>query len=580
MSTPATPHEPLPRRANPWQLLTAFHSSAPRWPGALRAALAIFLPGSVALLLGYDHVMLLIAAGGCAVIYGEGHPYRVRWRIMTTAGVLIALGSMGGAFVGSQVWSHIDAGGTHWWLTLSALYCTVMAALGAFVQNALRLRPPGAFFVVMVSGGATMVARFGINPVEVGLWASLGAMSGVVIGMIPALFGPHAPETRAVVILDKAVADFEADDTPTLAQRHQASTALAAAWEALGDAGIVHSGRIAKPELDHLVRRTMEAQLRLTRRTAQLGLGITDADQLTDTPTLVDPTRGVIPHSRPSNAYRIYRSFDRYSHASVTAQKVALAGLSAGLLGIALGFHRPDWAVVSALLMLQWGPDRWSGTIRGAHRMIGSLLGIVVFAVFHWMGLEGWGLLIALAVCQFGAEIFVTKNYAITVIFTTPLALLLGNAVTDPLGEVFMSRTVEMLVSVVCGIVVLWWWAPKAVAFDHIRLVERSFGQMGDLLGALMTSAPEHATKQRRDLQYELLSERRAILALSEADRAEAQRRWEGHLTVQRTGYGLLDYCNAHNDRELRLEEIGALARELRRAGRLEFPSHGRIFES
>ncbi|MBF6842254.1 hypothetical protein HN289_21705, partial [Acinetobacter baumannii] len=49
--------EQLPSRVNPWQLLTAFNSSAPRWPGALRAALAIFLPGAVALLLGYHQEM-------------------------------------------------------------------------------------------------------------------------------------------------------------------------------------------------------------------------------------------------------------------------------------------------------------------------------------------------------------------------------------------------------------------------------------------------------------------------------------------------------------------------------------------
>ena len=40
--------EQLPSRVNPWQLLTTFNSSAPRWPGALRAALAIFLPGAFA----------------------------------------------------------------------------------------------------------------------------------------------------------------------------------------------------------------------------------------------------------------------------------------------------------------------------------------------------------------------------------------------------------------------------------------------------------------------------------------------------------------------------------------------------
>lgn len=43
-------------------------------------------------------------------------------------------------------------GGTHWWLLVSAGYTVTIATVGAFVQNALRLPPPGSFFIVMVGG--------------------------------------------------------------------------------------------------------------------------------------------------------------------------------------------------------------------------------------------------------------------------------------------------------------------------------------------------------------------------------------------------------------------------------------------
>ena len=94
---PASPEppEPMPARPDPWTLLTSFSTPGPRWPGALRAALALALPGAAALLLGFDNEMLLIAAGGFTVIYGEGHPYRTRWRVMAVAGGLIALAATG-----------------------------------------------------------------------------------------------------------------------------------------------------------------------------------------------------------------------------------------------------------------------------------------------------------------------------------------------------------------------------------------------------------------------------------------------------------------------------------------------------
>ena len=149
-----SPTEPLPARPNPRTLLTSFSAPSRRWPGALRAALALALPGAAALVLGFDNEMLLIAAGGYTVIYGEGHPYRTRWRVMATAGLLIAAAAVAGAFVGTVMFAHLEAGGTHWWLAASALFTTLIATIGAFVQNALRLPPPGSFFIVMAAAAA------------------------------------------------------------------------------------------------------------------------------------------------------------------------------------------------------------------------------------------------------------------------------------------------------------------------------------------------------------------------------------------------------------------------------------------
>lgn len=90
-----------------------------------------------------------------------------------------------------------------------------------------------------------------------------------------------------------------------------------------------------------------------------------------------------IPHNRPSASYRLHHSMHRYSHATLTATQVFLAALSCGVVGIVFGLDRPDWAIVSALLILQWGPDRLPGTIRGLHRLLGSIVSTGLFAAFH-----------------------------------------------------------------------------------------------------------------------------------------------------------------------------------------------------
>lgn len=43
-----------------------------------------------------------------------------------------------GAFVGTFVWQNIDSGGSHGWLMIAAVYTSLIATVGGFIQNALR----------------------------------------------------------------------------------------------------------------------------------------------------------------------------------------------------------------------------------------------------------------------------------------------------------------------------------------------------------------------------------------------------------------------------------------------------------
>ena len=402
---------PIPQRPSTTQLLTAFNSASVRWPGALRAGLAILLPGAIALLTGHDYAILLISTGAFTVIFGEGHPYRTRPRVMLTAGTALITVAAVGVLVGHLIFAP---GHGHWWLLLAGLYTTALAAVCGFAQNALRLPPPGTFFLVMVGGGSVMLARTDVTVGQLLFWALTGMVASLVLGMAPALIDAHGPERRAVAALEKAAAAFKDDRDDSLARHHQAQTALFAAWQALSDARIIRGGRIIDSQGAHLVERALAAQHTIVAHNRALDLG-SDSDQLTDNVTDVDPDRTAIPHTRPTGRYRLYRAAVRDSHAMVTTQKVVLSAAIIVLVGLTLGFDRPDWGVVSAFLMLQWGPDHVPGTVRGIHRMLGSVVGVLLFSILHYFGISGWTLLLALTACQFCAEIFVAK--------TTPSAL-------------------------------------------------------------------------------------------------------------------------------------------------------------
>ncbi|MBC6794140.1 hypothetical protein CRD15_00175 [Corynebacterium sp. LK28] len=508
--------------------------------------------------------MLLVAGGAFAVIYGGNLPYRTRLKVMVFSAALLAICPTIAAWLGKMMWAHMDSGGSHWWLLIAGAYCTFLSGVFTYAQNALRLPPPGGFFIVMVSGGATMIARNGLNPLAIGGWALFGAFVAVIVGMFPALLNPRGPEQQAIRTLNNAVADFEADPSP--GHYYLARTSLFEAWSALMGAGIVSGGKVVREAQRNLVAQVQQARKRLMALSAEAGYVDTDED-FSDSNGMVEPTRTAIPHHQPSVKYRIGRSLNIHSHAELSMEKVVLASLTSCTLTIWLGLDRPDWGVITALLILQWGPEKIPGTIRGVHRLLGSVLGIGMFAIAHAFQIGGLPLLFLLAICQFAAEFFIVKNYAFTVIFTTPMALMMGNSLARPLSDVTIDRLAEVFVAMICSFIFLWFWRTTSDTHYHRRLVGHCKAAMGSLLGALLTTHPDDALYARRDLQFELLSERKHMMKMINNNSSYARRVWAKHNQLQLTGYTLLDYCNAHADEELSLSEINRLAASVRALG-------------
>lgn len=419
--------------------------------------------------------------------------------------------------------------------------------------------------MVMVGGGATMLSRSGIPASEALLWSAVGALSAVLIGMSPILVNRHGPEAAMVAHVENAAKEFLRAQEDQLAKHHQAQTALASAWQALTDAKIVSGGRIISRSQADLVKRTLAAQHSIVLRNQQLDLHL-DSDALVDSPTDIDPARTVIPHSQPTVAYRIYRALMRDSHSMVTSQKVVLATLLTSVVSLAIGFDRPDWGAVSAFLLLQWGPGRIAGTVRSVHRMVGSFAGVALFAIFHVLQLEGWSLLVALAVCQFCAEIFVAKNYALCVVFSTPLALLMGGAVSHSLGQTIGARVAEIALSVAISLAILGLWSGRPALRNHVAIQHKCMESMVTVVGLLALVPPKEILAQRRDLQYELLSERRSIQAIAMDQRQAAEEFWDRHLRIQHAGYAILDFCVLHADSRATEDERNELIALMRQA--------------
>ncbi|RFA20328.1 FUSC family protein [Subtercola boreus] len=142
--------------------------------------------------------------------------------------------------------------------------------------------------------------------------------------------------------------------------------------------------------------------------------------------------------------------------------RYGIAAAAAGSLSTGLGIGHPYWAMVAAIVPLV-AVDLPNSLLRGTHRVLGTVVGLVV----------AWGLLLAdptgisaillIVGLQVLAELFVVRNYGLALLFVTPLALLMVNLVhpADP-TRLIVDRGVETLLgtlvalAVACGSVLVF----------------------------------------------------------------------------------------------------------------------------
>jgi uncharacterized membrane protein YccC len=127
------------------------------------------------------------------------------------------------------------------------------------------------------------------------------------------------------------------------------------------------------------------------------------------------------------------------------------------VVGIALAlFLDPDrayWIVGAAVAVVGVVADRRAAFSRGLHRMIGTILGAGVYLLLAPLPMPALGLALLLAVLQFAIELFVVRNYALALVFITPLVLLLTGAATGAVDSVAVAteRVVDTLAGAALG---------------------------------------------------------------------------------------------------------------------------------
>ncbi|WP_235835605.1 MULTISPECIES: FUSC family protein [Arthrobacter] len=132
-----------------------------------------------------------------------------------------------------------------------------------------------------------------------------------------------------------------------------------------------------------------------------------------------------------------------------------LAGTLATLVGERLGFGHTYWAMVAAVVPLV-GHSTRHRIRRGIQRIAGAVLGLLLLAGILWLNPVPWEMVLVIALCQFGAELFIARQYLLAQVFVTPLALIstLLVARVDP-GLLLRDRIVETVIGAAVGVAVV-----------------------------------------------------------------------------------------------------------------------------
>ena len=512
--------------------ILAVRPAVRRWPVALKAAVAVVLPLSVATALGHQEWAMTCSLGTFGVLFGARTAGRFRARLYT----VIGLGFVGAATVGA-----LSAGLPF----LHMLAMVVVSTLGVLLSVALKIGPPGAVFFPLVVGVAGFVVANGIPPEQLVLSVAVGALTAWVVGMSDLVVRPRGPEEAAVRAATEAVERYE--EVPAEAgveefglSRAGASTAMHVAWTTVTDS-VGRRGSL-KGRLD-LVQRLRDLHHRYAMRTAfsahigsdavvahpwddqhrdaepeALRADREDGTELAEPPARVGATPSPridferlrqTSLGRPSGRFLLRDALHWPSETLVITVRIAVAATVTALLALVLGPGHAYWAVFSAVLVLHQGGTLAAQTYRGLQRLVGTSVGVLVFAAVVLLDPRGWWLVLVLGLLQFGVEMLVVRNYGAASVLITPLALTIGYVGAGRIGAegVVLDRLVDTLLGVAVALVTLWCVGRRSPLLVFRGQGRRCILAMESVMSDVATSLPDtpEARERRRHLYFELL---------------------------------------------------------------------------
>jgi uncharacterized membrane protein YccC len=526
----------------------------PRWPLAVRAAASTAIPVLAGWAAGSIGSGLIATLGAFTSRFGGDRPYGNRGIQLAVVSVALA------AAVAVGCWAAPRP-------VVGVVVVSLVAVAAVWLCNALAVGPPAAYVFALACAAGVGASASHLTAWQIGMLVVAGGAVAWTVQMAGVVRDRRRPERVAVGAAGAAVADYvEAVGSPAeTAARHHAATALHRAWNALisfqptnrSDHTLTHL-RAATHALHVLFADAMSAAAvgdgpppdaaATARRVAGGELG-------PETVAVRDTDR--VPLGQPPAGTLLVRALQPGSHVRHVMVRVAIAAPLAGGAATALGIGHAYWAIAAAVLVLHQGADRSHTLRRGADRLVGTWVGLVLAAGILWLHPQGAWLALILAVLQLIIEMLVVRHYGFATIFITAAALTIatGSRHVDIAG-LLLARGADTLVGCATGVAVFVLLTRfqeshrllESIA-ETVEAMEAEAATSTHLTGDTATLA---ARTSRRDLQLAVIDMRDAADAAAAGSmpmRAEGRRLQPAVVAVEHLAYHTIAACWEMDDR-------------------------------
>lgn len=518
------------------------------WGTALSTALSLV----IGIALGHVIWGIWGFMGAFASLYVQNQPYRMRAVTLALVGVGLAIAMGLGAL--SVVWWHM------------ALALGFVAAAATYLTGSFDVPLPAGFMFVLV---ACISAASPLHPSDIVVIRVLSVLGGAgiawLVGMMDWLWNRTGPVmdslTRAYGSLTHYAESLSQDSMMT--QEHKAAMAVMSAHRA-AEAAHDDQARLAAASAQDIFRALVAVSTKVHHKLPRPY--IESLDYLKKSlkappshpPQALPGSRGYerlqealeqalevnngkdndlqLTAYRPTLKDQLRRGLSWDSLILPAFLRIGLAVSLSVVIARLLGLSHPFWVPLTCAAVLQ-GVSTVVITQRTVQRALGTTLGLVltgVILMFHPNVLITSLLIVLL---QLAMLFFIAKNYGISVVFITTLALVIIAAETHPpVWPMVWARFIDTLLGGAIGLLAafgLWGRASSTRLPDAMAEVLTTTGH---LMETLLTDKAS-ARARSRALSKLLALRHLYDTALGEVPSLDPDRIWPELLTVERLGY-------------------------------------------